>query len=163
MKGPLTLLVCAAAALATAGCGWINPNFQTVFNPAAETYTVSGTLTRGFSSRPKVAYILGEGNSPDPGSFTTRGQGAGLTNQGIYTPSQIVPLDANGRFTITFTISTRYGLVRLFAWDDANQNNVRDQNERLADPEYDIKKEDNRGWSYNAPDWNQFSFVFRNN
>lgn len=161
MKGPLTLLLGALAALPLAGCGWINPNFQTVFKPDAETYTISGTLTRGFASRPKVAYILGEGNSPDPGSFRTRGDGAGLTGQGIYTPSAQVPLDANGRFTITFTITTRYGLVRLFAWDDANQNNVRDQNETLASPEYDLKKEDTRGWSYNAPDWNQFAFVFR--
>ncbi|MOA67792.1 hypothetical protein D3C78_1951160 [compost metagenome] len=50
-------------------------------------------------------------------------------------------------------------LVRLYAWDDVNNNGVRDLNERQG-TEWTLKKEDLRGWTYNAPDWNQFNFSF---
>ncbi|HEY9720966.1 MAG TPA: hypothetical protein V6D47_03080 [Oscillatoriaceae cyanobacterium] len=145
------------------GCGVINPNYwasiQTDLQQDVGSYTIAGSLTRGFSSNPKVAYILGEGDSPDPGSFHTRGGNAGQTPQGIYTPTALVPVDGDGRFTLTFTSSMRYVLIHLYAWDDTNNNNIRDVNESLAS-EFSIKKQDLLGWSYNAPDWNQFNFVF---
>jgi hypothetical protein len=50
-------------------------------------------------------------------------------------------------------------LVRLYAWDDLNDNNVRDTNETLG-TEFTLKKEDLRGWSFTAADWNQFNFSF---
>lgn len=137
----------------------VNPNFSTIIWRDAAEYYVEGSLTRGFASRPKVAYIQGEGNTPDNGSFQTKGTGAGISPQGIYTPSGLLPVDQNGRFSFKVTSSQRFVLVRIFAWDDLNNNNVRDLNEQIAS-EYNLKKEDQRGWSYNAPEWNQFNFIF---
>jgi hypothetical protein len=156
----LTGLALAQVALLVAGCGTINPNiFATSLQRDTPNYEISGSVTRGFASRPKVAYVLGEGDNPDPGSFATRGTGAGITPQGIYTPTALVNIGTDSRFSIKFQTSKRYVLIRIFAWDDLNGNNVRDVNETLAG-EYDLKKEDLRGWSFNAPDWNQFNFVF---
>lgn len=152
-------LLAAPLALLAAGCGTINPNLIASIQRDIPTYAISGSVTRGFASRPKVAYILGEGDNPDQGSFATRGAGAGITPQGIYTPTALVTIQPDSRFDIKFETSKRYVLIRVFAWDDVNGNNVRDVNEALAS-EYDLKKEDLRGWSYNAPDWNQFNFVF---
>ena len=91
----------------------------------------------------------------------TRGDGAGITPQLIYTPTALIMTDQSNRFTLSLNSTRRYVLVRLFAWDDVNGNNVRDLNESLG-TEYTLKKEDLRGWSYNAPDWNQFNFSFAN-
>jgi hypothetical protein len=155
---------CAGAALAVgtlvvSGCGTINPNFFTIVNRDTADYTISGSVTRGFASRPRLAYILSEGDSPDQGSMRTRGEGAGITPQLIYTPTALLDVRSDGRFDLKVTSSRRYVLVRLYAWDDVNSNGVRDINEPLG-TEYTLKKEDLRGWTYTAADWNQFNFSF---
>jgi hypothetical protein len=141
------------------GCGTINPNFFTIVNRDTADYTISGSMTRGFASRPRLAYILSEGDSPDQGSMRTRGEGAGITPQLIYTPTALLDVRSDGRFDLKVTSSRRYVLVRLYAWDDVNGNGVRDINESLG-TEYTLKKEDLRGWTYTAADWNQFNFSF---
>ena len=151
--------IAAGCALLVGGCGVWNPNFMTIVNRDVPSYSIAGSLTRGFASRPKLAYILSEGDSPDQGGMRTRGEGAGITTQLVYTPTALIQLDQDNRFTLTLNSNRRYALVRLFAWDDVNGNNVRDLNEALG-TEYTVKKEDLRGWSYNAPDWNQFNFSF---
>lgn len=149
-----------AMALAIASCGPINPNFQTWFNPAAETYTVEGSITRGLAQRPKVAYVQRQGENPDNGSFVSVGNAsAGVDQRGVYTPSAFITPGQDSRFRITFTGRPRYVLIALFAWDDINDNGVRDVNEPLANS-YEVKKYDQNGWKYNAPDWNQFNFTF---
>jgi hypothetical protein len=150
----------ALGALLAAGCGPINPNFMTIVNRDTQDYTIAGSLTRGFASRPRLAYILSEGESPDQGSMRTRGEGAGITSQQIYTPTALIDVRSDGRFDLQVTSSRRYVLVRLYAWDDANSNSVRDLNEALG-TEFTLKKEDLRGWSFNAADWNQFNFSFQ--
>lgn len=156
----MALALLSLAALPGCGTSWVNPNFMTIVNKNQPSYTISGLLTRGNSAYPKVAYIQGEGDTPDNGSFRTLGPaGAGITSQGIYTPTALVPLDYTGRFTMTFNTSHRYALVRVFAWDDVNRNGIRDTNERIA-TEFTLEKQDVDGWSFNAPDWNQFNFVF---
>jgi hypothetical protein len=155
---------CASAALAVgvllvSGCGTINPNFFTIVNRDTPDYTISGSMTRGFTSRPRLAYILSEGDSPDQGSMRTRGEGAGITPQLIYTPTALLDVRSDGRFDLKVTSSRRYVLVRLYGWDDVNSNGVRDINEPLG-TEYTLKKEDLRGWTYTAADWNQFNFSF---
>jgi hypothetical protein len=155
---------CASAALAVgtlmvSGCGTINPNFFTIVNRDTADYTISGSMTRGFASRPRLAYILSEGDSPDQGSMRTRGEGAGITPQLIYTPTALLDVRSDGRFDLKVTSSRRYVLVRLYGWDDVNSNGVRDINETLG-TEYTLKKEDLRGWTYTAADWNQFNFSF---
>lgn len=150
----------AFGALTLAGCSIpINPNFHTIVWRDAKDYAIEGSLTRGFASRPKVAYIQAEGNSPDNGSFETLGANAGITPQGIYIPTALIKVDANGRFNMKVVSTRRFVLVRLFAWDDLNGDSRRDTNEQLAN-EFNLKKEDQRGWTFNAPDWNQFNFVF---
>ena len=153
---------CAALAVASvlaSGCSWVNPNFMTIVNRDTQDYTIAGSMTRGFASRPRLAYILSEGDSPDVGSMRTRGESAGITSQGIYTPTALIDVRSDGRFDLKVVSSRRYVLVRLYAWDDVNSNGVRDLNERQG-TEWTLKKEDLRGWTYNAPDWNQFNFSF---
>jgi hypothetical protein len=147
------------AALLSSGCNVINPNFMTIVNRSTPDYTISGSMTRGFAQRPKLAYILSEGDSPDNGSMRTRGDGAGITPQLIYTPTAMIPLRQDGRFDLKVDSSRRYVLVRLYAWDDLNDNGVRDISESLG-TEFTLKKEDTRGWSFTAADWNQFNFSF---
>lgn len=149
----------AVGALLASGCGGINPNFLTIVNRDTADYTISGSMTRGFASRPRLAYILSEGDSPDQGSMRTRGEGAGISPQLIYTPTALLDVRSDGRFDLKVTSTRRYVLVRLYGWDDVNSNGVRDVNESLA-TEYTLKKEDLRGWTYTAPDWNQFNFSF---
>jgi hypothetical protein len=149
----------ALGALLSGGCNVINPNFLTIVNRDTPDYSIAGSLTRGFAQRPKVAYILSEGDSPDNGSMRTRGDGAGITPQLIYTPTALIPIGSDGRFNLKINSSRRYVLVRLYAWDDLNDNNVRDTNETLG-TEFTLKKEDLRGWSFTAADWNQFNFSF---
>lgn len=153
-------LVAPVLALLAAGCGPINPNFSTIIWRDAAEYTIEGAVTTGFASRPKIAYIQGEGNNPDQGSFEIKGRtGAGVLAQGIYSPSDLLTLDQNRRFRKTFKTSRRFVVIKVFAWDDVNQNNIKDYNEDLA-AEWVLQKEDLRGWTYNAPDWNQFNFTF---
>lgn len=150
------------AALALPGCGVFNfnPNIEQLWKPDAETYMVEGAVTRGFASFPRIGYVQGEGNGVDKGSFRITGQqGAGIDNRGIYIPSEIISVDSDNRWKKTFRVPSRYGLIRIFAWDDINRNAVRDLNEQLAG-EWELKKEDQRGWSYNAPNWNLFNFSF---
>ena len=145
---------------ALGACGWINPNIESIWRPDAETYQVEGAITRGFASFPRVAFVQGEGNSTDRGSFKITGQqGAGIDARGIYIPSEIISVDADARWKKTFRVNARYGLIRIFGWDDINRDGVRDLNENLAG-EWELKKEDQRGWSYNAPGWNLFNFSF---
>ncbi|MDB5099173.1 MAG: hypothetical protein JWM80_3594 [Cyanobacteria bacterium RYN_339] len=152
--------VVALLAVMTAGCG-INPNFQTIFKPDAESYSVEGAITRGFATRPKVGYVQSEGDNPDLGSVKIIGPAdAGVNDQsGIYVPSVLVPVNTDGRFKITFTGRPRYVFIRLFAWDDLNNNGLRDTNESLSQV-WSITKKDTLGWQYNAPEWNQFNFSF---
>jgi hypothetical protein len=149
-------------ALPLTACGPVNPNFQTIFNPAASSYTIAGSLTLGFSSHARVAFIEAEGQSPDVGSFKTEGPpGAGITDQGLYTPTKLIPIGPDGRFQITLQAPQRFAIIQVFAWDDTNGNGLRDSTESLATPAVlQLKKQDQSGWSFNAPDWNQFSFVF---
>lgn len=153
-------LLAPLCALALGGCGPINPNFHTIIWRDAADYTIEGALTPGFATRARVGYVLGEGDNPDAGSFrNVGGQDAGITPQGIYIPSAILTLDANKRFRHTFKSSKRFVLVKIFAWDDTRSNGVRDADEPLGSV-WELRKEDLRGWSYNAPDWNQFNFNF---
>lgn len=154
-------LVAPLLALMTAGCGPINPNFGTIVWRDAADYTIEGAITTGFASRPKVGYIQGEGNNPDQGSFEVKGRtGAGVLSQGVYSPSDLLAVDASSRrFRKTFKTTRRFVVIKIFAWDDVNQNNIKDYNEDLA-AEWVLQKEDLRGWTYNAPDWNQFNFTF---
>lgn len=152
--------VASAAAAAALGCGPINPNVETLWRPDAESYSIEGAVTRGFASFPRVGYVQGEGESTDRGSFKISGpSGAGIDARGIYVPSDIITLDQESRFKRTFKVRPRYALIRIFAWDDVNRNGVRDLNEQVAG-EWELKKEDQRGWSYNAPGWNLFNFAF---
>lgn len=152
--------VMAATCIALSACGPINPNFETLWKPDSETYAVEGAVTRGFSSFPRIGYVQGEGDSTDRGSFKISGpQGAGIDARGVYVPTDVITLDAESRFKKTFTVRPRYALIRIFAWDDINRNGFRDLNEQVAG-EWELKKEDKRGWSFNAPAWNQFNFTF---
>jgi hypothetical protein len=147
-------------ALIAAGCGNINPNFSTIVWRDAAEYTIEGALSTGFASRAKVGYIHSEGDNPDLGSFEIKGRtGAGILSNGVYSPSDLVTVDGNRRWHKTFKTSRRFALIKLFAWDDTNNNNIKDYNEPVP-IEWVLKKEDQRGWSYNAPDWNQFNFTF---
>ncbi|MEB3198486.1 MAG: hypothetical protein VKP62_14910 [Candidatus Sericytochromatia bacterium] len=138
----------------------MNPNFETLWRPDAETYMIEGAVTRGYASYPRVGFVQGEGNSTDRGSFRILGpQGAGLLATGIYVPSEIVLVDSENRFKKTFSVRTRYGLINVFAWDDINRNGIRDLNEKLGG-QWELRKQDLRGWSFNAPAWNQFNFAF---
>jgi hypothetical protein len=147
--------------LTTSGCSWINPNFQTIFKPDAESYTIEGALTRGFATRPKVGYVQSEGNNPDLGSIKVVGPADAGANDstGIYVPSAVVTVNPDGRYKLTFTGKPRYVFIRLFAWDDSNNNGIRDANEQLSTV-WSITKKDTLGWQFNAPDWNQFNFTF---
>lgn len=151
----------ALAAASLPGCGLnYNPNFATLWNPAANEYYVEGAVTRGFASFPRVGYVQGEGTSVDRGSFKIQGpQGAGIDARGVYVPTALIVLDTENRFKKTFQVSPRYALIRVFAWDDLNRNGSRDLNEQIAG-EWELKKEDQRGWTFNAPGWNQFNFTF---
>lgn len=149
-----------AVMLGASGCNLVNPNFMTIVNRDTDDYTIAGSITRGFASRPRVAYILSEGESPDQGSMRTRGEGAGITPQLIYTPTALIDVRQDGRFDLKVSSTRRYVLVRLYAWDDVNSNSVRDVNEPLG-TEFTLKKEDLRGWTYTAADWNQFNFSFQ--
>jgi hypothetical protein len=154
------VFVLLALALGVGACGPINPNFETLWRPDAENYSIEGAVTKGFSSFPRVGYVQGEGDSTDRGSFKIAGpQGAGIDARGVYVPSALLVVDADDRFKKTFTVRPRYALIRIFAWDDVNRNGVRDLNEQLGG-EWELKKEDQRGWSFNAPAWNQFNFSF---
>ena len=94
MKGRCWTAVLAASLLS--GCGWVNPNWQTIWNPAASTYQIAGALTRGFASRPKVAYVQTEGNNPDVGSFHHDGDpNSGIDSRGIYIPSALISVGAD--------------------------------------------------------------------
>jgi hypothetical protein len=159
----LHLSMAFAVAGLLSGCGSIiniNPNFETIWKWDAETYMIEGALTRGFASFPRVGYVQGEGDSTDRGSFRLIGpQGVGIDARGIYVPTEIISLDPERRFRKTFTVRSRYGLINLFAWDDLNRNGVRDLNEQIGG-EWELKKQDIRGWSFNAPAWNQFNFTF---
>jgi hypothetical protein len=140
------------------GCG-INPNIQTIFWPNAPTYSIEGAVTLSLAAHPKVAYVQSEGDNPDIGSFHKAGDpNSGIDPRGIYIPSALIHVD-NGRFKMTFTSTARYVFIRVFAWDDTNNNGVRDVNEALS-AEYTLDKKDLNGWKYNAPDWNQFNFTF---
>jgi hypothetical protein len=85
--------------------------------------------------------------------------GAGIDARGIYVPTEILTVDQDRRFKKTFVVKSRYGMIRIFAWDDVNQNGVRDLNEALGG-EWELLKQDMRGWTFNAPAWNQFNFAF---
>ena len=160
MKGRCWTAVLAASLLS--GCGWVNPNWQTIWNPAASTYQIAGALTRGFASRPKVAYVQTEGNNPDVGSFHHDGDpNSGIDSRGIYIPSALISVGADNRFSLTLTGPSKFVIIRVFAWDDVNNNGIRDTNEKLAG-EFEIDKNDLNGWKFNAPDWNQFNFTFTN-
>ena len=154
------LVMMALSGAVLAGCGPINPNIQTIIQRDAGNYTIEGAVTMGFAARAKVGYVMGEGDNPDQGSFRNRGpSSAGITTQGVYIPSGLLSLDSNRRFRHNFESTKRFVLIKVFAWNDLNGDGVRDANEQLAG-EYQLRKEDLRGWSYNAPDWNQFNFVF---
>lgn len=153
------LLPLVTLPLLLSGCGWVNPNFHTIVWRDASDYTVAGALTRGYAGRPKVGYVQSEGEVPEQGSFKVKGDGAGITPQGVYIPTALIPVNVDGRFEMKFTVNRRFALIRIFAWDDVNGNNQRDLNERLG-TQWDLKKEDQRGWNFNAPDWNQFNFAF---
>lgn len=154
-----TTLSMALIGLLASGCG-INPNIQTIFTPDADNYYIEGAVTRGIASRPKLGYVQTEGNNGDVGSFTKVGnQAAGIDSRGIYTPSALITVDASSRFKIKFQSSSRIVLIRIFAWDDTNNNGIRDLTEPLAS-EYEITKKDQTGWKFNAADWNQFNFSF---
>jgi hypothetical protein len=145
-------------ALFLGGCG-INPNFQTIFTPNAPTYSIEGAVTLSLAAHPKIGYVQSEGDNPDLGSFHKAGDPAsGIDPRGIYIPSALIHVDI-GRFKMTFTSTSRYVFIRIFGWDDINNNGVRDINEPLAS-EYTLDKKDLNGWKYNAPEWNQFNFTF---
>ena len=144
------------------GCGILgtDPNWQTWWQPDVNQYSVAGALTQGTAARPVIGYVQGEGDHPDPGSFVRVGSpDAGISSAGVYVPSRTIPLSSDRRFAITFTTSRRFAVIRLFAWDDVRDNKIRDIDENLAGM-WEIKKEDQRGWSFNAPAWNQFNFTF---
>lgn len=153
-------LLALVAAVALPGCGWINPNFQTILTPNAASYQIEGSVTRGFASHPKVAYVEAEGDNPDEGSFHKDGDPtSGIDSRGIYIPSGMIGFGTDGRFKTTFTGPSRYVLIHVFAWDDVNNNGIRDVGESLAG-DYELKKVDLNGWKFNASDWNQFNFTF---
>lgn len=150
----------AFSAVVLGACAPINPNFETLLWPNAANYMIEGALTRGFASFPRVAYVQGEGSSTDRSSFRIMGPpGAGIDARGIYVPTEILAVDQDRRFKKTFVVKSRYGMIRIFAWDDVNQNGVRDLNEALGG-EWELLKQDMRGWTFNAPAWNQFNFAF---
>jgi len=160
--GCLYRISTTTAVLTIGSCGILgmNPNVQTWWQPDAEHYYVEGALSQGDAARPTVGYVQGEGDNPDPGSFVRIGQpGAGISSAGIHVPSGLVMVSQNKRFGITFHSNRRFAIIRLFAWDDFRANRVRDLDEPIAGI-WEIKKEDQRGWHFNAPAWNQFNFAF---